>query len=280
MQHWWISAAALIGVALLGLVVSLRIARLRPANPSRRFPLNAVGQTVARPGHAGGQPALLLAALASAFYWFLAAASQVNIDRLVTVDLGMDQQYVSHLLAALAVGVGLGTRLAGVWSAGKIELGMVPWAAAGMAVSCLLLFFVPAHAGTRFGRLPWSCLGLLALGFSAGFFDVPLQAFLQHRSPPQSRGRSWQPTTSSPSPACCWPAASSGSSAKSSGFRPANLPLRRPGHAAGGPAQPRLLAVEALRFALWLLRGWSIGSASKAWKTSPKRAGLCSSRTT
>ncbi len=188
-QHWGISAAALIGVALLGLVVSLRIARLRPANPSRHFPLNAVGQTWRDLATLGANRALLLAALASAFYWFLAAASQVNIDRLVTVGLGMDQQYVSYLLAALAVGVGLGSALAGVWSAGKIELGMVPWAAGGMAVSCLLLYCVPAHAGTLLstGYLG-SCLGLLALGFSAGFFDVPLQAFLQHRSPPQSRG--------------------------------------------------------------------------------------------
>ena len=152
----------------------------------------------------------------------------------------MDQQYVSYLLAALAVGVGLGSALAGVWSAGKIELGMVPWAAAGMAVSCLLLYLRPGrHAGTPLsaGYLG-SCLGLLALGFSAGFFDVPLQAFLQHRSPPQSRGSILAAYNF---------IAFSGMLLAGGIFwvlsevlglsRPANLPLRRPGHAAGGSAQ-------------------------------------------
>ena len=102
----------------------------------------------------------------------------------------MKQQYVGRLLAALAVGVGLGSGLAGVWSAGKIELGMVPWAAAGMAVSCRACCARARRAAAARGRPATSgvCLGLLALGFSAGFFDVPLQAFLQHRSPPQSRG--------------------------------------------------------------------------------------------
>ncbi len=188
-RHWGISAAALIGVASVGWAVSLAIGPLRAANPTQRFPLNMLRQTARDLAALAAQRPLWLAALASAFYWTLAAASQVNVDQLAVVHLGVAQQYVGPLLAALAVGVGLGSVLAGIWSAGKIELGMVPLAAAGMTISAVLLGFVPAGTGSPWsGGYVWSCLGLLALGFSAGFYDIPLQAFLQHRSPPETRG--------------------------------------------------------------------------------------------
>jgi len=43
--RWWISAAALVGVAAVGFVASLVIGRLRPANPTRPFPANAPVET-------------------------------------------------------------------------------------------------------------------------------------------------------------------------------------------------------------------------------------------
>ena len=55
-QHWWISAAALIGVALAGLAASLCIAPLRAANPTPAFPLQCRRADCPRPGRAGGQP--------------------------------------------------------------------------------------------------------------------------------------------------------------------------------------------------------------------------------
>ncbi len=45
-SRWWLSAAALIGVAVVGLGTSLLIGRLRAADPGRRFPVNALRQTV------------------------------------------------------------------------------------------------------------------------------------------------------------------------------------------------------------------------------------------
>ena len=220
-RHWAISAAALIGVALAGLAASLCVAPLPTANPRRPFPYNAAGQTCRDLAALGSNRAVLAAALASTFYWFLAAGSQVNIDRLVTLDLHLGQQYVGYLLAVLAVGVGTGSALAGAWSAGKIELGMVPWAAAGMAGSTLLLFLVPAGTGVVGPAYICSCLGLLALGFSAGFFDVPPYrpscSTARRRSP---AAPSWPPTTLSPFPACCWPGEPSGFSAKSCTSRP------------------------------------------------------------
>ena len=41
---------------------------------------------------------------------------------------------------------------------------------------------------TWLGYYGWTALLLFALGVSAGLFDVPLESYLQHHSPPQSRG--------------------------------------------------------------------------------------------
>ena len=38
----------------------------------------------------------------------------------------------------------------------------------------------------------WAGFLLFLLGVSAGLFDVPLAAYMQHRSPPATRGRFWQ----------------------------------------------------------------------------------------
>ena len=190
-HHWWISAMALCGVAMAGWAASLFIGRLRPANPTRKVPLNLFAQTLRDLRTLIGHRPLLLAALAASYFWMLGLLSQLNIDKfaLSSPQLVHDQQYVGYLLAVLMLGIGVGSLLAGIWSAGKVEVGLVPFGAAGMAVAAMLMVGVPAGVGT-----PWSwpylqsCVWLLALGVAAGFYDIPLEAFLQHRSPRESRG--------------------------------------------------------------------------------------------
>ncbi|HBO45224.1 MAG TPA: acyl-[ACP]--phospholipid O-acyltransferase, partial [Planctomycetaceae bacterium] len=58
-HHWWLSAVALVGVAVAGLLTSLPIARLQAANPSRTFPLNFAWQVVRDMGVLASDRALL-----------------------------------------------------------------------------------------------------------------------------------------------------------------------------------------------------------------------------
>jgi acyl-[acyl-carrier-protein]-phospholipid O-acyltransferase/long-chain-fatty-acid--[acyl-carrier-protein] ligase len=96
------------------------------------------------------------------------------------------------LLFALVFGVGLGSVLAGVWSGGRIELGILPLGAAGVAISAMLLFTVQgtiiAPTSTWSTGFIFAAIFLCSLGISAGLFNVPLESYLQHRSPPESRG--------------------------------------------------------------------------------------------
>lgn len=186
---WWISAVALVGVAVAGLLASLVIMPLRSANPSRTFPYNAPRQTFRDLAALASNRPLLRAALGCAVFWALGALAQMNVDQFVGFRMGLGQLHVGVLLGVLALGVGVGSILAGIWSAGRVELGIVSLGAAGMAVSAVLLSVVDPAIGTSSNTAYfWSCFWLFMLGTSAGLYDIPIQAFLQHRSPDESRG--------------------------------------------------------------------------------------------
>jgi len=188
--RWWISAAALVGVAAVGLAASLMIRRLRPANPARPFPANAPRQTFRDLAHLAAQRPLFLAAVGSAFFWWLGALAQLNVDLFGQTLLFVSHGRIGVLLGLLALGVGLGSVLAGLLARGRIDLGMVPFGTAVIALAALLLSTVPAgsEGNPTTGGFYLTCAWLVLLGIGGGLFEIPLQAFLQHRSPEKSRG--------------------------------------------------------------------------------------------
>jgi acyl-[acyl-carrier-protein]-phospholipid O-acyltransferase / long-chain-fatty-acid--[acyl-carrier-protein] ligase len=188
--NWWISAAALFGVAGCGLLTSLFIGRLPAANPARPIPWNPAGQTWRDLSVLISKRSLFLVALGSTYFWTLGALSQANIDQFATKHLLVEQQHVGPLLAALTLGIGGGALLAGALSRGKVELGLVPIGGCGIAVMSILLAFAPGGVAGTFTVSSYaiSCTLLFAMGVTAGLYDIPLQAFIQERSPPESRG--------------------------------------------------------------------------------------------
>jgi acyl-[acyl-carrier-protein]-phospholipid O-acyltransferase/long-chain-fatty-acid--[acyl-carrier-protein] ligase len=185
----WISALVVLGISLLGWLTSWLIARLPAADPRLPFPKNMLRQTFAdlKTLRSGGP--LFRVALASAFFWSLASLAQVNVDVFGATELELVRDQVGPLMGILALGVGVGSVLAGVLSRGRIELGLVPLAATMLAVCSMLMFVVPDGNGQTHGPgYFWTCVCLFLLGSGAGMFDVPLAAYLQDRSPPQVRG--------------------------------------------------------------------------------------------
>ncbi len=195
-ERWWISALVLVGVATAGWVASLLIMPLQAANPRRVFPWNIARQTVRDLKSLGHDRALLRVAFGIMFFWTLAMLAHLNIDQFAQEGaadiLAFRQTQVTPLLGALVVGAGLGSVLAGVWSGGKVELGILPLGAGGLALFSFLLYSVegvlidPAGAYTL--SYIAACAFLVMLGVSAGLFDVPLAAYMQHRSPTEHRG--------------------------------------------------------------------------------------------
>jgi acyl-[acyl-carrier-protein]-phospholipid O-acyltransferase/long-chain-fatty-acid--[acyl-carrier-protein] ligase len=186
---WWVSAAALVGVAVAGLIAAMQIRPLKVANPARRFPYNFPRQTGRDLALLASDRPLLRAALGAMVFWALGALAQVNVDQFVGYRLGLGQVHVGILLGILALGVGVGSVLAGVWSAGRVELGIVSLGAGGIAISAIVLSLVPpAHGSVLSGAYFGSCVWLFLLGVSAGLYQIPIQAFLQYRSRRESRG--------------------------------------------------------------------------------------------
>ncbi len=180
----WPPALAIVSVAAIGWLASLLIRPVPTADSNRRFPRNPAAETISNLRLLGQSRPILRVALGMAFFWSLAAMAQLNIDAFATNKLSLTQDQVGPLLGILAAGVGLGSVLAGWWSGGKIELGIVPLGAGVIAVSAMLLSFTGDMNNAYF----WTAAMLFMLGAGGGLFNVPLAAYLQHHSRRESRG--------------------------------------------------------------------------------------------
>jgi 1-acyl-sn-glycerol-3-phosphate acyltransferase len=190
--HWQWSALVLLGVAVAGWATSLLIAKLPAADASRRFPWDMAQQSWRDLKTLAYTPAMLRVAMGIMFFWTLGALAHLNIDQFVFEGGGGKQTQVAPLLAALVIGIGVGSVLAGVWSAGRVELGILPLGALGLVIAPSLLYTVQGEFFESSGDWTLSyivaCLLLLLLGCSAGLFDVPLASYMQHYSPKDRRG--------------------------------------------------------------------------------------------
>ena len=191
-QRWWLGGLVLIGMSLIGLTASLLIRHLPIANPHRRFPWDAPQQTWRDVQLLTSSRAMFHVAIGITFFWSLAMMAQLNIDQFAFQGGATKQTQVAALLVALVVGLGLGSVLAGVWSGGRVELGILPLGAGGLAFSAVMLFTVegelydPSKAWTV--SYVAAQLLLFLLGMFAGLFNVPLAAYMQRYSKTENRG--------------------------------------------------------------------------------------------
>ena len=116
---------------------------------------------------------------------------QSNIDIFSTESGGLAESDRTPFLLAVVIGIALGSITAGLASSGKIEMGLVPLGAIGVALFSVLLAFSPSNfiGDTIWAWSPlYVCLLLTGLGMSAGLLDTPLAAYLQYNSPIEKRG--------------------------------------------------------------------------------------------
>jgi len=166
---------------LVGLTTSFSISRVPAADPSRKFRFNIFGDLrkqfqIVRPDRT-----LHLAVVGNTYFWFLGALLQFVIVFYGREVLHIDETHGGYLQAALAIGIGIGSYAAGFLSAGKIEYGLIPLGAIGMS---LFAFAISLH-GLSFVQV---IVLLAALGFSGGFFIVPINALIQHRPDEDKKG--------------------------------------------------------------------------------------------
>ena len=122
------------------------------SRPARPIPGNPITEVCKSLSQLWQGRALLRTALGIAFFWFLASLAQMNIDSFGSVELSLENQSVGLLLGTLVLGAGCGSVLAGLWSGDRVELGIVPLGAAGIAISSLGLWLTGTSINQAFCR--------------------------------------------------------------------------------------------------------------------------------
>ena len=172
----------LVGLALAGVFAARSLPKLPAANPTKTYHVNFLSEVWTNLKALRSDRVLLVAILGSTYFWLLGALFGEPTIFVYSKDvLGLGDTDIGLLRAALALGIGLGSALAGILSGRKIEYGLVPLGALGLAISAGLMA-VP-------GLVFWQVAVLLGLmGASGGFYIVPLNAIVQHRPEAGNKG--------------------------------------------------------------------------------------------
>lgn len=176
-----ISGLLLTALAVFGCFTSLGIARVPAADPAKKFNTNLIGEILGNLRVMKADRDLWRANWGNTAFFFVATLVQINLALFAQKVFHLKPTEQAWLQAALSLGIGVGSLLAGRLSRGRIEYGLIPPGAALMAIAGLALGW-PGITKTGF-----ECsLGLLGLG--GGLFIVPIVSVLQHRPSAQTKG--------------------------------------------------------------------------------------------
>ena len=175
-ENFSLAASVCLIIAGLGLAASLQI-EPTPAHPDRHLSLNGFGSVFKTFLEIRKDGFLTLAVLALAVFSLAAAFIQLNVLDFGAQHLELSPEQATRLFLLTAIGIGVGSTTAGWLSGRGIEFGIVPVGALLMSLSLGVLGTLAE------GNIWLSAISMAVLGFAAGLFIVPLQAFIQYRSP-------------------------------------------------------------------------------------------------
>jgi acyl-[acyl-carrier-protein]-phospholipid O-acyltransferase/long-chain-fatty-acid--[acyl-carrier-protein] ligase len=125
---------------------------------------------------------LIMAVYASAYFMLLGAFMQMNLIPYGIQQLEFTRINSGYLFVIVAVGIGIGSFIAGKLSGRNVEFGIVPLGALAMAFSSISIALITPS-------LYAVGVFIFIMGIGAGLFIVPIHAFIQLRSPEETRGQ-------------------------------------------------------------------------------------------
>jgi len=172
----------MLAIAILGALTSLRIARVPPSGAAKLLRLNPFGEIADGLRRLRRDKPLWLTVIGISYFWFLGALVQINMLFFGKELLQLDEFHIGLLGTFLAIGIGVGSLAAGRLSGDRIELGLVPLGSVAMGVFLgLVAISSPSYT--------YTAAALVGLGFSAGLFAVPLNAYLQQKAGREEKGQ-------------------------------------------------------------------------------------------
>jgi acyl-[acyl-carrier-protein]-phospholipid O-acyltransferase/long-chain-fatty-acid--[acyl-carrier-protein] ligase len=184
-EHWQarpgLGGLILVGVAALGLVSSLGITKVPAAAPQKKFEWNIVKALWHDLSAAARDRDLWRAIWGHTAFFFIAAMVQLNLALHAKQVFYLSASQQSWLQAALCLGIGLGSVIAGQVSRGRIRYGLIP-------IGGILMAFGGALMGWPGMEKGGFTAALALLGVGGGLFIVPIAAVLQHRPSADQKG--------------------------------------------------------------------------------------------
>jgi acyl-[acyl-carrier-protein]-phospholipid O-acyltransferase/long-chain-fatty-acid--[acyl-carrier-protein] ligase len=173
----WLAGLALTVFAAVGLVAAWTVPHVAAARSE-----GGVKRTLIVAWEAIRADRLLRLAIGiNIIFWTIASLFSQDMLIYAKSRLALSDALSGLPLAVLAIGIGIGSILAGRLSASKIEIGLIPPGSVGMVGGLSAL-----------GLMSPSLTGALAvmgvLGVSSGFINVPINALIQWRTPADRRG--------------------------------------------------------------------------------------------
>lgn len=194
-------SALMLVTAAAGFAASLAVPLARPGNPRLRISANPLAGILPVIRTIRRSRAVFLSVLGISWFWAMGATFVTELPAYAKTVLNADENVVTVLLATFSIGIAVGSVLCNKLLKGEISARHVPFAALGMAVFSLDLFFSSryqrAFAGLPLGladfiRGPGASrivIDLLMLATFGGIYSVPLYAILQSRSEESERAR-------------------------------------------------------------------------------------------
>lgn len=171
----------LLALALIGWLMSLGITRIPAASPNKPLRINFLGDLWREFRWMRTDRDLWRANLGNTGFFFIALLIQMNLLLYAEQVLHVDPLGNSALQVALAIGMAVGSLIAGKLSGDHVEYGLLPVGAFLMASMSVVLGYDGVSRGVF-------TVALSLLGIGGGMFIVPLAAVLQHRPPADRKG--------------------------------------------------------------------------------------------
>jgi acyl-[acyl-carrier-protein]-phospholipid O-acyltransferase/long-chain-fatty-acid--[acyl-carrier-protein] ligase len=169
-------------IAIVGLFMSFNITRTLPKESEKKANILFIYEIYQTLAMTAKKPHLLINIFGSAFFLFLGGFAQLNAIPYAMRELNLSEVGGGYLFLLTAVGIAIGSIMAGRISKEKVETGLSCIGGFFLGIMFILLYIF-AH------NLIAALIILVLLGICGGLFLIPFDSYIQLKSPDHTRGQ-------------------------------------------------------------------------------------------
>ncbi|MHC4637478.1 MAG: MFS transporter [Planctomycetota bacterium] len=182
-----LAASSVVGMALIGLIVSFGVPKFPAAAPKTRFPWFGPLNSLITLYKVRSDKLLAVVIKAKAFFWFIGSLQILVINKLGVEQFGLTRTLTSGLIVVELVGIAVGSMLSLYLAKGKRWYRVLGPAAITMALCMFIMAIIPHLLDSIRKSMIIGTLGIL--GVAGGVFSVPLASFIQVRPSADVKGK-------------------------------------------------------------------------------------------